>query len=170
MSHERFQYALDIDDTVLSGSADASFRHPQPTDLEQLAELMLDAYIGTIDYEGETLSDARDEVGSYLRGRPLLEQSIVHVSDDVIDCACLVSYLAHVELPLIAYIMTARARKRTGLARRALCGALAELRVGGYARVVATITDGNTPSETLFTSLGFSRLQSRRRPESLFPV
>lgn len=40
------------------------------TDRDQLAELMLDAYIGTIDYEGEALVEAIDEVDSWLIATP----------------------------------------------------------------------------------------------------
>jgi RimJ/RimL family protein N-acetyltransferase len=169
MPHPRFQYALALEDAPVAASAGPSFRTPQSTDLEQLARLMLDAYVGTIDYEGETLADAREEVASYLDGWPLLQQSLVHVSDDDVDCACLVSYLEHSGSPLVAYIMTARARKGAGLARQALCGALAQLKAAGYDHVMATITDGNVPSEKLFTSLGFSRVSPRRPPEGRSP-
>lgn len=43
---------------------------PRPTDADALAELMLDAYHGTIDYDGETLADARAELAGYLSSSP----------------------------------------------------------------------------------------------------
>ena len=41
-------------------------------DTEALAGLMLDAYVGTIDYEGENLEDARAEIEEYLTTDPIL--------------------------------------------------------------------------------------------------
>jgi hypothetical protein len=43
-------------------------RAGQPADANALAELMLDAYRGTIDYDDETLEDAMGEVQAYLAG------------------------------------------------------------------------------------------------------
>jgi len=54
-------------------------RHPVSDDAEPLAALMLDAYRDTIDYDGETLDDARSEISSYLGQQndpPLLACSI----------------------------------------------------------------------------------------------
>ncbi|MCP4306387.1 MAG: hypothetical protein GY788_16285, partial [bacterium] len=41
----------------------------------ELADLMLDAYVGTIDYEGETPEQAVEEVGGYLEAEAYLEVS-----------------------------------------------------------------------------------------------
>ncbi|MDQ3688512.1 MAG: hypothetical protein M3406_00465 [Chloroflexota bacterium] len=58
-------------------------RLPAPDDMESLAALMLDAYHGSVDADGdETLEMARDEVSSFLAGqsgKPLLEHSRVAV-------------------------------------------------------------------------------------------
>ena len=43
-----------------------ALRQPTLADAEPLAELMLDAYRGTIDDGGETIDNARDEVASYM--------------------------------------------------------------------------------------------------------
>lgn len=45
-------------------------------DLDSLARLMLDAYVGTIDYEGEDSEGAVDEVRSYLDRGPLMQHSL----------------------------------------------------------------------------------------------
>ena len=58
--------------------------------MEQLAELMLEAYRGTPDDEGETLEDAQDEIGATLVGQygPLnLEASAAHYDGEALASA-----------------------------------------------------------------------------------
>ena len=153
----RFQYQLSLTSEVADAQPGLRCLPPRPDDAERLADLMLDAYRGTIDDDGETLDDARQEVRSYLGIRPLLEHSAVVAAGDRLQCACLISYLDDAEAPLVAYIMTRSAAKRRGLARLALGSSLRSLADAGYERVLATITEGNRPSETLFGSLGFTR-------------
>jgi L-amino acid N-acyltransferase YncA len=50
--------------------------------------------------------------------------------------------------------------KRAGLGRAAVATSLRSLREVGVREVGAVITDGNTASERLFTSLGFMRVGS----------
>lgn len=60
----RYEYVLDLGVGLSSSPpADPSVRPLVREDAGLLAELMLDAYLDTIDYEGETLEDARREVG-----------------------------------------------------------------------------------------------------------
>jgi hypothetical protein len=81
-------------------------RNPNKTDLEALATLMIDAYQGTIDYDGESLSDAHREVANYFAATPLLDHSWIDHRSKLIRSACLASYLPVEKAPLIAYIMT----------------------------------------------------------------
>lgn len=55
-------------------------------------------------------------------------------------------------------VATASAHKGTGLARAVVDDSLARLSADGIDDVGAVITDGNVPSERLFTSLGFIRV------------
>jgi RimJ/RimL family protein N-acetyltransferase len=123
-----------------------------PDDLEALAALMLDAYIGTIDYEGEDLQDAVDEVGEYLKGMPLLDHSYAVEVDGDLSSAVLVTLIE--DRPFIGYVMTRAAHKNHGLARTVTSHALASLARAGHDKVVFYVTDGNRPSEALFRSLG----------------
>ena len=129
-------------------------------DTQALANLMLDAYRNTIDWEDETLQDAVDEINGFLAGQALLNESLVLSDEQGYQCACLVTYLEKQEAPLIAYIMTAARAKKTGLAHRLLQEVLYRLQVAGYARVLAAITDGNVPSETLFSNFNFQEIKS----------
>ncbi len=131
---------------------DVDIRQLAPTDRDALAHLMLDAYIGTIDYEGETLKEARDGVDSWLEGSPLVDHSCGAIIDGQIVSAVLVSVLD--ESPFIAIVMTDPAHKGARLARAVTEAALISLKRAGHSRVALYITKGNTPSEKLFAAIG----------------
>lgn len=157
----RYEYGRTLGDDPRA--ADDSFpgmRRPASSDAEGLAELMLDAYRGTIDYDGETLDDSRSEIASYFDESdlpPLPQYSWVLATDEII-AACLVSYWPARDRPLIAYVMTRALAKGQGYAARLVVASLRDLAEAGYAEARAVITEGNTPSERLFARLGFQRV------------
>jgi RimJ/RimL family protein N-acetyltransferase len=161
MDARRFHYELELKALEAAAVSDG-YRQPTCSDLDLLAELMLDAYTGTIDYDGETVADAQREIEDYFARHPLLHHSLVYAEHEAIRCACLVSYVEDRGTPLVAYVMTAQHWKRQGLARRALSGTLCSLSNARYDRVLATITEGNTASERLFAGMGFRRLMASR--------
>jgi hypothetical protein len=131
-------------------------RAPEPTDGESLANLMLDAYLGTIDYEGESVEDARAEIEEYFSSDPMLDCSRVIEMDGVLVAASLLAMWEG--SPLVAYVMTGSSSKRHGLARAVLLGSLDCLARSSHREVFAFITDGNTASERLFAGLGAHRV------------
>lgn len=131
---------------------DIKVRTLTPADRDALAQLMLDAYRGTIDYEGETLVEAIGEVDSWLADSALLEHSFGAVTDNGLRSAILVMQLQGE--PFIAIVMTHPSVKRMGYGRLVAHAALSSLLDAGHRRVVFYITDGNTASESLFSSLG----------------
>ncbi len=130
----------------------AMIRRLTPDDRGDLARLILDAYIGTIDYEGETIAEAEEEVDSWLAGTPLLEFSYAAVIDDRLVSAILAMTVD--DAPFIAIVVTDPAHKGTGLGRSVARESLDAMSRAGHDTVVFFITDGNTPSERLFRSLG----------------
>ena len=132
--------------------AGATVRPIVPSDRDALAELMLDAYVGTIDYEGETLQEARHEVASWFEEQPLLDHSYCAIVAGQLSSAVLVSERR--SMPFIGYVMTRASQKHRGLARLVTQTSLNSLIHGGHERVVFFITAGNTASEALFSSLG----------------
>jgi len=153
----RHQYRIDLVgwglSTLLAGVVT---RAPEPTDSEGLANLMLDAYLGTIDYEGESIEDARTEIEEYFSFDPMLECSRVIEMEGVLVAA---SLLARWEgSPLVSYVMTESSSKRHGLARAVLLGSLDCLARATHREVFAFITEGNTASERLFDALGAIRV------------
>lgn len=130
-------------------------------DAEALAGLMLDAYRGTIDFDDETLDDARAEVAGFLAGRndpPMLECSRAAWFDGELAAACLAGWWAAREAPLIAYCLTRAVDKGRGLGTWLLARTLDALVEAGHGAVWAVITDGNLPSQALFRGAGFARV------------
>ena len=151
MGH-KIRYEIDLEGP-LPGVESDDWRPVTEEDRDGLAELMLDAYRGTIDYEGETLEDAIHEVTRFLRDDDsMLEHSLAVEVDGALGSAVLVSMLR--DEPFIGYVMTRRDHKRTGLARHLVAAALGGLAGAGHRRVTFYITDGNEASERLFASLG----------------
>jgi GNAT superfamily N-acetyltransferase len=134
------------------------YRHPTPDDLPALAALMLDAYQGTIDDDGETLDDALTEVASFFNGGsvpPLLDCSFIAFEDDRAASASLIRlYRAR---PLAAYVYTGRAWKNRGLAAALLQLSINALARTGFQTLTLWVTAGNTPAEHIYRKLGFRR-------------
>lgn len=165
---KRYEYVLDLKQTTLPATAVPDWltcRPPLAADTAVLADLMMDAYPGSIDFEGsETWDDARREVEGFFQGvhgTPLPDCSrLVWVGHDLAS-ACLVGMWDQRQRPLIYSIMTAAIWQGQGLAGLALHHALHRLIEAGYPDVRAVITAGNIPSETLFTRAGFTRITER---------
>lgn len=148
----KIRYEIDLSELRPVGSLDAPVRNVRRDDLEGLAQLMLDAYRGTIDYEDETYDDAVTEVRSFLESSPALEHSYVVELDAMLVAAVLVS-IYDGDL-FIGYVMTHPDHKATHIGRRLVHHALSRAHAGGVRRAVFYITAGNAPSEALFASLG----------------
>jgi hypothetical protein len=167
MACRRFEYALELKNfgypVALDPLAEATWRNPSAADKQILAHLMLASYRGSIDDDGETIEDALKEVESYYSG--LLNQSWLQYSwllffANELACACLVDFWRERNVPLIAYIMTAPRWKGKHLATTALLCSLQKLADKNHTEVRAVITEGNVPSEKIFTRIGFKRLFS----------
>ena len=161
----RFEYQLDLKEVKINirNTDEIMWRIPSPDDKQILADHMLDAYRNTIDYDGETIDDAMNEVESYFSGRTgpaWLESSWLAFEEKQLVCAALVSFWNDRKVPLFAYVMTAAAAKGKHIAVAAVSRSLESLIEQGHAEVRAVITDGNIPSEKVFTKLGFVRLTS----------
>ena len=144
-----------------SASSHLPLRAPQTSDTDAMAELMLEAYRGTIDYEGETLDEAVAEVKAYLAGarggRPLMEVSRLAFDGERLVGGCLAAEWHERQTALISYVMTHSEWKRRGVGRQVLRAVLTALCAQDYHRVHAFITEGNLASEHLFGRMGFRR-------------
>ena len=160
----RFEYVLELKNFHHSlaprSLAEATWRNPSMVDQQILAELMLDSYRDTIDYDGETMEDSIREVESYFSSQDSawLESSWLGFIENNLACASLVGFWKDRDSPLIAYVMTASQWKGKHLATSGVSRSIQSLANKNYAKVYAVITEGNTPSEQVFARLGFSRV------------
>ena len=154
----RHEYVLGLPSSLVAPSSDDSVRHPVAADAEALARLMLDTYVGTIDYDGESIEEAREEVAGYLDREPLLDASWIRVGDEDVVSASLVGWWRDRACPLVSYVMTTPAMKSRGHAGDLLARSLASLVQARHHEVRAVITQGNTPSEIVFARAGFRRV------------
>jgi RimJ/RimL family protein N-acetyltransferase len=161
----RREYCLQLDRYQIRPHSPAAdhlvLRKPSLADVSLLADLMLDAYRGTIDYDGETYQQSLEEVQRFFGGeygQPLFDASWLGLSDQELVTSCCVSYWEKRHAPLISYLMTRARWKNRGYGAWMLREAINSLQILGYERAYAFITEGNLPSEVIFASHGFSRL------------
>lgn len=164
MTRHRFEYAFELENfrhsTTPDSFTEGIWRNPTIADKKILAELMLDAYRDTIDYDGETINDALHEVESYLSNQDSiwLDSSWLAITENELACASMVGFWKDRNSPLIAYVMTASQHKGKHLATTGVSRSLKSLAEKNYTKVYAVITEGNVPSERVFRRLGFKRL------------
>lgn len=148
----KIRYEIDLTGRPESVGLPPGVRRIERSDNRDLAQLMLDAYAGTIDSGGESFEDALDEVEAFFGARPLLQHSFVMERNDSVLSAVLVSIQ---ELhPLIGSVTTQPAYRNQGLAASVAASALDSLKSAGFSTVVLYITEGNIQSEALFAKFG----------------
>jgi ribosomal protein S18 acetylase RimI-like enzyme len=130
--------------------------NPRLEEREPLAHLMLAAYRGGADDEGETIAEALQEVDSVLvsADRPFMPAaSFVIEIDATLASASLVSLFRGA--PLITHIMTHSRYKRRGLGVSVLLSSANALREQGWRSLSLYVTDSNEPALALYRKLGF---------------
>ena len=159
MSRTRSEYRLVGLSAALSAVSSAAHvatvRHVTAADRDRLAVVLLDAYRGTIDYEGEGDDEARSAIDNYF-ARMEWQHSVVLEHDDRLVAMSFVVVVAGRHY--IDPVATIASAKQKGHGRTVVLASLRSLVDDGVDEVGAVITDGNTPSERLFTGLGFARV------------
>lgn len=135
-------------------------RRPRPDDLQALARLMFAAYQGTVDYTGESVEAAAQEVqrtftGAY--GTYLAEHSCVVERESKLVSASLVT--RREGRPLLAFAMTAPDWKRRGLAKATLGNVMQDLVAAGETRLELFVNAKNQYALGLYLSLGFREIR-----------
>lgn len=168
MKNVRHLYAL----TGRGGAWRAALRSPPAAcravtgaDADALASLLYEAYLGTIDDEGETRAQAQIEMRGFFAGKygpPLLDACVAIECDGrPIAAALMCDWNERHQVvagPLVAYVIVHPSARGRGHGIAVMNAALTRLAEAHWGRVYAVITEGNAPSETLFGKLGFRRL------------
>lgn len=135
---------------------DPQARAPMPADADALGVLLLDAYRGTPDDEGETPADARRIVREIFAGTAgTLMWSVSEVTEREGRLVSAVLVTLWQDLPLVAQLATAPDCQRQGLARAGLVRCINRLAAGDERELRLVVTQGNARAEALYESLGF---------------
>lgn len=129
-------------------------RRPTQADERALAALMMRAYVGTIDYEGEDEADALAEIRDTLsggRGPFLWSASNVIEREGVLASATLV--IRWHNQPLVAFTMTDARFKRQGLGRACMLSTMRQLHAAGESELHLFVTLANDEAVGLYRSL-----------------
>ena len=160
MSHDHPRSFMAASLAVLPETSLEGLHAPTEADKPALARLMYEAYEGTIDYEGEDITQCLAEIektysGDY--GAFNLECSrLANVAGTLASAALLTRWQ---DRPFVAFSMTAKSFSGRGLARACLLSAMRALRESGESEVRLVVTLANTPAFALYQSLGF-RIES----------
>jgi GNAT superfamily N-acetyltransferase len=154
---------LELDDA--SGEDDGEVLPLTAVDTKAMGAAFLDAYLDTIDYEGEGIEDAIAEVrdlfaGAYGRLHP-------EVSGCILKNGSVASALIAAESGdgiFIPYVITTKGNSGRGFATRLIKRAILQAKHGGYRFIDLYVTRGNDRAEGLYRRLGF-RDVPLNRPE-----
>jgi ribosomal protein S18 acetylase RimI-like enzyme len=159
MGKSRRRMALDLRHALPAEHQPLALRPLIESDAPGLANLMLAAFRGTVDDEGEDLDQAGEEVrrtfsGGY--GRLLWNASFVVEGDPTRPALLSASVITFwQDLPLLSFSVTHPQAGRRGLATALIRRSALILAGQGYARLDLFVTRGNTPAERLYEKLGF---------------
>jgi GNAT superfamily N-acetyltransferase len=131
-------------------------------DIEALGLLMLEAYRGTIDYEGETLEEAISEVRGTLEGKYgtfLSDCSYMIEERGEAVSASMVTFSEELKQPLLAFSMTHPDFKRQGMAVFLLKKTINALADRGFEDLYLVVTDGNVEAQDLYRKMGFKKVE-----------
>ena len=146
-----------VDRTLPSG---LHVRAVRDSDDAELGGLMERAYAGTIDEQLGDNSDGAIEVAAWRDAPAIVEVSVAIIdSEDTVVAASLCAGSWDREV-WIAYVLTEPKWKGHGLATLAVAESVRRIREASNVEIRAAVTDGNTPSERLLTSVGFERLSA----------
>ncbi len=131
-------------------------RPVRESDRAELGQLMYHAYLGTVDYEGETEEQAEAEIdrtfaGAY--GTLIAAASHAFEQDGRILSATLVTTWQ--QRPFVAFSMTHPEAKNRGLAGACMRAAMNVLAAQGHRELRLVVTRANAPALSLYTRLGF---------------
>lgn len=129
-------------------------------DENALGELMYRAYLGTVDYEGETPEQAAIEVHKTIQGEYGVFlpdcSKVVERGGRLLGAALITRFQ---ERPFVAFTFTDPEFTGQGLARACMEAAMSVLFAQGERELRLVVTLANAPAVKLYANLGFQREQ-----------
>lgn len=131
-------------------------RRPLPTDEYELAELMMAAYRGTVDDEGDNVEQALAEVRKTFSGEygPFMPECsrVVQREARIVSATLVTGWQGR---PFVAFAMTAPNWKRKGIARASMVNTMQDLIERDETLLSLVVTVKNEPAFALYQTLDF---------------
>jgi ribosomal protein S18 acetylase RimI-like enzyme len=138
------------------GEARPGIRPPLPADQPALGQLMHRAYLGTVDYDGETVAQSLEEIRKTFSGEyGAFNAACSRVLDDQGRLLCATLITVWEDRPFVAFSMTSPDVRNQGLARACMTSAMIALRDCGEHELRLVVTRANLPAVALYRRLGF---------------
>lgn len=131
-------------------------RRMSAADIEPLGRLLHAAYLGTVDYQGESESEAVAAVQATFDGDfgALVEEASLLVErDGTLLAASFVTLWE--DRPLLAFAVTAPGSKGQGLSRGCVAASMRALALAGHRELHLYVTQTNLPALKAYDRLGF---------------
>ena len=122
-----------------------------------LGEVMYEAYLGTIDYDGESKEDAAEEMKGTLAGKygKPISSACLLIGEEEVASAIIYTWYEEEKMPLLTFSMTRASEKGKGYAKKLIKESLMRLKEDGYAECCLFVTDGNEPAISIYKKIGF---------------
>lgn len=125
-------------------------------DIEALAKLFHEAYVGTVDYEGESEQEALAVVVGTFEGEfgPFVAEAsmLIERSGVPVSAAFVTMFRGK---PLLAFAVTSPDHKGQGLCQACVSDSMAALALAGHQEMHLFVTSTNTPALAAYSRLGF---------------
>jgi ribosomal protein S18 acetylase RimI-like enzyme len=126
-------------------------------DIPALGRLFYAAYLGTVDYEGESEADAEDVARATFDGEfgDFVEDAsfVVERDGDIVSASFITTWQAE---PLLAFAVTAPPWKGRRLAQHCTSAAMRALAARGDRTLHLFVTATNAPARALYERMGFA--------------
>lgn len=127
---------------------------------EELAELMLEAYKATPDYEGETFVETVEELDNVFKGYygTFMEKeshAVVNEEGELLSAIFLCLYKNE---PTITYLFTNPSETGKGYAKGLINKSTDSLHDNGYDKIFLYVSTANKPAISLYKTMGFVQI------------
>ncbi len=160
MSTDRVKMKLHLSKQTIGEQL--SYRSLSKNDIELLGKLMLDAYRGTVDVEGDETLDAITEIRDTFTGAygPVLKScSFVIEKNGQALSAIIITNWDGTPQPLLTFTMTHPTAKNQGMSSFLIKKSVNALLEQGYTDLYLFVTANNLPARHVYEKLGFEVIE-----------
>ena len=141
-------------------TSDHDIRPVDKERIREIAEVMLETYRDTADYEGESLNDTIKEISMVFRGYygTLLEDASFLLFDEDDRIASCLFVCEFKKEATITYLFTRKDQVGKGYAKELIQAAENALQEAGYDRIALFVSKANEPALSLYLKLRFMEI------------